>query len=416
MTATNNHKATITLGVVTLGFAAAYPFGHTFLGGLLASGFSAAMVGGLADWFAVSALFRRPLGIPFRTAIIPKNRERITADIIAMVEDELLTRDNIRETIGRYDFAALVVRYLDEQGGKVHISEFLGKIGDDAVRQTNPDKVGRFLADILRANAGQIKLAPIIPPAVEWSVKHGYADSLADFIIGELAVLVAQPQVRDLLAGLIDEARAVYERDMRRRQFAVKFFEGLGFTPATLADLAQREAGLFLRTLADPDHPWRETIRRRILAFAARLRSDPDLQDRVEEAKNNWLAGQADLAGRLSAAVAMLLQAAAGEAGRAAVHRWLADQVERLVTALRQDAAQQQALAQLLRQALTAFIDTHHSHIGKMVRERLDQYSTAALVDFIEAKVGNDLQMIRINGSVVGGVAGMLIFLLTYWW
>ena len=63
-----------------------------------------------------------------------------------------------------------------------------------------------------------------------------------------------------------------------------------------------------------------------------------------------------------------------------------------------------------------AFIDTHHAHIGTMVRERLDQYSSAALVEFIEGRVGNDLQMIRINGSVVGGLAGMLIFLLTHWW
>ncbi len=73
MTATNKHKATITLGLVALGFVASHPFAHTFAGGLLASGFSAAMVGGLADWFAVSALFRRPLGIPFRTEIIPRN-------------------------------------------------------------------------------------------------------------------------------------------------------------------------------------------------------------------------------------------------------------------------------------------------------------------------------------------------------
>lgn len=416
MTATNRHKATITLGVVTLGFAASYPFAHTFLGGLLASGCSAAMVGGLADWFAVSALFRRPLGIPFRTAIIPRSRDRITADIIAMVENELLTRDNIRETLGRYDMAGLIIRYLADYEGKRHISEFLARITDDAIAQISPDKLGRFLADLLRANAGHIKISPILAQAVEWSVKHGYADRLADFLLAELAALTAQPQVRELLAGLIAEARLIYERDMRRRKFAGQFLEGLGYTPEAMAALAQREAGVFLRGLQNPDHPWREEIRRRSLALAARLRADPALQEMVEGSISRWLAGRADLGERLGAGVAAALRVAAGENGRAAIHRWLDIQVDKLVAAFRQDAGQQQALAALVRQALLGFIDTHHAHIGRMVRERLDQYSTAALVDFIEARVGNDLQMIRINGSVVGGLAGMLIFLLSGGW
>jgi uncharacterized membrane-anchored protein YjiN (DUF445 family) len=416
MTATNRHKATITLGLVSLGFLASHPFAHTFAGGLLASGFSAAMVGGLADWFAVSALFRRPLGIPFRTEIIPRNRARITQAIITMVEDELLTRENIRATFARYDIAALIVRYLADYGGKTHISEFLARISDDVVAQASPEKIGRFLADIVRTNADQIKLAPLLSQAVGWSVKHGYADRLLNFIVGELETLLAQPQSGELLAALIAEARVVYERGLRRRQFASQFLEGLGFTPVAMAAIVQREGGQWLRTLADPAHPWREDLRQRALAFAERLNSDPALQAWVEAAKNDWLAGRADLAGRVAGVVAAIQRAAGVEAGRAAIHHWLALQVDKLVHSLQQSGEQQQAIAQLIRQALLAFIDTHHDHIGKMVRERLDQYSTATLVSLIEARVGNDLQMIRINGSVVGGLAGMAIFLMTYWW
>ncbi len=416
MTATNKHKATITLGLVLLGFVASHPFAHTFTGGLLASGFSAAMVGGLADWFAVSALFRRPLGIPFRTEIIPRNRARITQAIIAMVEGELLTRENIHATIGRYDIAALVVRYLADYGGKTHISEFLARVSDDVVAQVSPEKIARHITDVVRANADQLKLAPLLSQVVGWSVKNGYADRLVNFVIGELVTLLAQPQSGELIAGLIAEARVAYERGLRRRQFASQLFEGLGFTPAAMAAILQREGGQWLRTLADPDHPWREDLRQRALVLAERLASDPALQARVEAAKNDWLAGQADLDGRVAGVVTTVQRAAGGENGRAAIHRWLGAQVDKLVLALRQSGDQQQAVARLFRRALLALIDTHHAHIGKMVRERLDQYSTAALVSLIETRVGNDLQMIRINGSVVGGLAGMAIFLLTYWW
>ncbi len=416
MTSTNRHKASITLGLVSLGFVASHPFAHTFAGGLLASGFSAALVGGLADWFAVSALFRRPLGIPFRTELIPRNRARITQAIIAMVEDELLTRENIRATVGRYDIAALVVRYLADYDGKAHISELLAKIGDDAVGRVNADKIGAFLAGLVRANADQLKLAPLLAQTIEWSVRHGYADRLADFVIDELATLLVRPRAGELLTGLIREARTAYERDMLRRRFASQFLAGLGFTAAAMAAIVQREGAALLRTLADRAHPWRENLRQWALALAERLRDDPALQQRVEQAKNDWLAGKADLAAQLADIVTTLQRAAADETGRAAIRRWLGAQVDGLVYAFRHNAGQQQAVAQLLRQALLAFIDTHHAQIGRMVRERLDQYSTEALVDLHASRVGNDLQMIRINGSVVGGLAGMLIFLLTWWW
>lgn len=411
MKATNKHKATITLGLVSLGFAVSLPFGHTFIGGLLTTGFSSAMVGGLADWFAVSALFRRPLGIPFRTALIPRNRERITQAVIAMVEGELLTRDNIRETIDRYDIAGLFVRYLTDYGGKARISEFFARIGDDVVSQINAAKVGGYFAELITANADRIRLAPILAQTLEWSVKNGFADKLVEFLLGEFELLVAQPPVKELLTNLFSEARVIYERDMTRRKFAGNFLEGLGFTTGTMAAVAQQEAGIFISQLKASAHPWRQALRERALAFAERLGRDAALEERVEQAKNEWLANRADLAERLRAGVEFFRRVAGGESGRMLIHHWLDTQAGQLVAAFSRNPAQQQVVGDLLRRALFSLIDTHHAQIGKIVRERLEQYSTAAMVDLIEARVGNDLQMIRINGSIVGGLAGMLVFL-----
>ena len=81
----NSYKATILLVIVAIGFFLTYPFNNTFAGGLLSSVFGAAMIGGLADWFGVSALFRKPLGIPFKTEIIPRNREKIFNALSDMV-------------------------------------------------------------------------------------------------------------------------------------------------------------------------------------------------------------------------------------------------------------------------------------------------------------------------------------------
>jgi len=416
MTATNKHKATITLGVVSLGFAISYPFSQTFFGGVIASGCSAAMVGGLADWFAVAALFRRPLGIPFRTEIIPRNRERISQAIIDMVEQDLLTKDNIRDTLNRYDVAALLLDYLIHYGGKTHLKELAGKIGADILEKINPAKLGRFLAELIQAHAGKIPLAPLLAQALAWSVRNGYLDKLVDFVIHELGLFIEQPQVKALLADLLSEARKVYEKDMHRRRLAGQILEQLGVTSAKLAGLLQRNIGTFLEELKNLEHPLRVLLRQRADEFTERLASDPDTQQRFEAQKDRFIAGRVDLANLLSDLVQAMLTAAAAESGKALFHKWIGVQVDSLVKNFRHNDMQQQVLGELVRQGLIALVDTHHAQIGTIVRERISLLSTPALVEFIEGRVGNDLQMIRINGSVVGGLAGVLIFLLTYWW
>ncbi|MDR3562314.1 MAG: DUF445 domain-containing protein [Negativicutes bacterium] len=416
MAATNKYKATITLGLVSLGFAISYPFSNTFWGGVVASGCSAAMVGGLADWFAVSALFRRPLGIPFRTEIIPRNRERISQAIIDMVEQELLTMENICDTLNRYDMGGLLVDYFVNHGGSAHIKEFAAKLGIDALEKTNSAKISRFLAELIQAHGGKIPLAPAVAQTLTWSVSSGYFDKLLDFIIAELGLLIRQSQVKHLLTNLLGEARQVYEKDMRRRKLASQILEQLGVTAGSLAGLLQQKCGEFLGELQEQKHPLREQLRQKAADFAGRLADDPVLQARFEERKIELIAGYAGLEDQLDDWIQALLGAAKADSGKAVIRRWLDLQVDSLIATFQRNADQQQILGNLAKKALIRLVETHHAAIGTIVRERLTQLSTPALVEFIEGRVGNDLQMIRINGSVVGGLAGLLIFLLTYWW
>lgn len=416
MKATNKHKATITLGLVSLGFAVSHLFSHTFVGGVIASGCGAAMVGGLADWFAVSALFRRPLGIPFRTEIIPRNRERISQAIIDMVEQELLTKENIRDTLNHYDLSTLLVDYLGRYGGKNHLKEFAAKIGADVLEKINPAKVGEFLAGLIKDHAGKIPLSPVLAQALAWSVRNGYLDKLVDFVIAELALFIRQPQVKGLLTDFLGEARLAYEKDMHRRRLAGQILERLGVTTTGLAGLLQQKIGDFLAELDDPEHPLRKLLRQKVNEFLDLLAVDPATQAGFEAWKDRFIAGRADLAAFLSGMVEALLAAASDEKGRALFHKWIGVQVDSLVKSFKHNNTQQQVLAEIVRKGLMDLVETHHSQIGTIVRERLSQLSTPALVEFIEGRVGNDLQMIRINGSVVGGLAGIVIFLLTYWW
>jgi uncharacterized membrane-anchored protein YjiN (DUF445 family) len=203
---------------------------------------------------------------------------------------------------------------------------------------------------------------------------------------------------------------------MQRRRLAGQILERLGVTAAGLATLTQRQLAAMLEDLKQPEHSLRQALRSKVSGFAERLKEDAGLQARFEEWKNGVIAGRSDLDRRISAFVKAGLAATTAESGKVLIHKWIGSQVDKLIADFKQDAGQQQELGHIVRQALLQLIDTHHAQIGTIVRERLGQLSNQALVAFIEERVGNDLQMIRINGSVVGGLAGMVIFLLTSWW
>src|SRR5919205_3156207 len=112
----SHHLATISLIIMGIGFIATIPLQDSFWGNILQGGFEAGLVGGLADWFAVTALFRHPLGIPIpHTALLPKNRQRITAGIISMLENEWLTKESIRKKINTIAFTNNFIEILETE-------------------------------------------------------------------------------------------------------------------------------------------------------------------------------------------------------------------------------------------------------------------------------------------------------------
>jgi uncharacterized membrane-anchored protein YjiN (DUF445 family) len=113
------YKAAVALGISITGFAASYPYAGTgFAGGLINSGFLAATIGGLADWFAVTAIFRKPLGIPWHTQILTRNRERIMNSIVDFASEDLLSTEHIMEIVREQNMARMLVDYLNVRGGR----------------------------------------------------------------------------------------------------------------------------------------------------------------------------------------------------------------------------------------------------------------------------------------------------------
>ena len=412
----NRISATVLLGVVTAGYFCTYPFSGTFGGGLLASGFGAAMVGGIADWFAVTALFRRPLGIRWKTAIIPRNREKVFGALRQMVEKELLTPDNIARTVSRYDMPALLLRYLDEHGGREDLERIAGRICRDLLDKVPPDDVGRMLEKLVCGRAGQLDIAPVLAQGIEWSLRQGYDQRLVEFGLEELLRLAGSREMEALLREFIVAARQEYERDMMRRRLLSDLLEGAGISTEQLVRMAQEGLRAFLQELRQEEHPVRRRFRGWLANLAEKLNHSEDFRQTVEEWKMTLLKERLDLRRPAAEGIEHLRRSLQGGLPGEPhwLDGWLMLQLQEGIEAFRQNTEQRRAADRFVKQALRDWIDSCHGQIGAMVEEKLSQFSNAMLVEFIETRVGNDLQMIRINGSVVGGAVGMLLYLLQW--
>ncbi len=408
----NYYQAGAAIAIASVGFLCSYPFHTQFWGGLISGGCSAAMIGGLADWFAVTALFRRPLGIRpgrvIRTEIIPRNRERIFAALADMVQDELLTSQAIKQRLGAYNISHLLIRYLTEHGGQGDLNAILTYLTEDAVHKLEPGALGKLVEQVAEQGAAGLKAAPILVKIIKHSLERGYDEKALNFVLDQMSGLVKHPQFGVIIYQLIKDALEVYEKGMDRRRLVNGLL--LRLSPLSLAELAQSKLSEILAEIRGaPDHPWRRKLKQQIATALDNLQYDNQLQQRVEEWKNANLAKL-----ELGLEVRRILEEREGLSVDGLIAR-LEQELAVLLGNFRQNPEQQAQLDLLIKRALAGWLDSGHAVIGSLVRNNLDKFTNDLLVELIEDRVGNDLQMIRINGTVVGGLVGMLIYLATFW-
>ncbi|WP_236639189.1 DUF445 domain-containing protein [Pelosinus sp. UFO1] len=397
-----------------MGFLISYPLQHTFIGGLFTGGFGAAMIGGLADWFAVSALFRRPLGIPFRTAIIPRNRERIFKALVEMVENEILMKENIKTQLENYNVSGILIHFMVEHRGKSYLKKILYRFLQDMLAQIKPEEIAAIIDNVVPYNNKEkVKISPYMIDILEWLIKNGYHEKIIDMMINELIIVAKNKQLKHLLSEVFIDIRENYERGMNRRKI---FNRLMNLSPKQVASEAQQALEVILSEMKDTDHSIRKQINAWLNDFIIKLKTNERFQQSIEDWVQEKILRKLNLGNYVAQGMVTLY-------GKEAVDhkqmiRWLAlitDQIDKLIADFETDTERRAELDLYIKTILSGWIDTHHGKIGMIVKDSLNEFTNDRLVNFIENKVGNDLQMIRINGSVVGGLVGMVIYLLTFW-
>lgn len=377
------------------------------------------MIGGIADWFGITALFRKPLGIPFRTEIIPRNRRKLYDSLVYMVENELLTKEALKKKLDRFDVSQRLIQYLDEQGGKHDLVILVNKIVADMLDRADPNQAGTFLEKLINENSSQLDFFKLFQTAAEWLSRNAAdekviprtVDKIKDFILfpgfGTLVYRVVQ--------DIFDKLERNAEKETAGKRLFFKFVLTLAdFSPMSPPKLSSRlitEALEYLNNLKDPESDQRKGFEKWLEKNVAEFRSNPALQETVRQKGVELLKG-ISLSSVFTSHVYPYFK---GEEQFLKLQSFIEGLVEKLAADFKQNPSDQAALDAYVKDALLQLIEENHEIIGQMVRNKLDNFSTEMLVDMIEEKAGNDLQIIRINGSVVGGLTGLVIFLLTFW-
>jgi uncharacterized membrane-anchored protein YjiN (DUF445 family) len=367
--------------------------------GFLRAFAEAAMVGGLADWFAVTALFRHPLGLPIpHTAIIPRNKDRIGDNLAAFLRDNFLTSSVVARRMGRIDVAAAAGRFLSSPVSGGRLRSGASRLIADVLESLDPERLGSMVRYGLAAKVRSLSVAPLLGQALTAALAENRHVPIVNGII-------------DWAGKTLDANEALIRDIVNQRAGAIMRWTGLDekLANAILGGLHK----LLSEMADDPEHPVRAKSEEALHSLAERMQHDPELQVKVERLKEEIIDNPAVdrwFEGLWESARAALLKAARDPettlAGR------FGDALRQLGTTLQTEPKLRHTINQFTRRATVGAIDSYGDHIVRLVSDTIRGWDAATITGRLESAVGRDLQYIRINGTVVGGLVGLSIHLL----
>jgi uncharacterized membrane-anchored protein YjiN (DUF445 family) len=371
----------------------------------------AAMVGALADWFAVVALFKR-VPIPFvsrHTEIIPKNKENIADNLALFVRDKFLDTESIVGLIRRHDPAQKLAGWLLEPDNSKYLGDYLIKLAAGVLDFIEDAPVQRFISKAVHTLIGSVDLSQSAGAILESMTRNGRHQELLNEGLDQLAKLLHDEQTQAYIAqGIVDwlkEEYSMFEKVLPKEAIGRKG-----------ADIAVRlAAGILEKVSGDPDHQLRRNFDQFTDDFVERLKSDPGFQQKGEEIKRYLLSDDtlnAYLKSLWDDLKAWLKQDLHSE--QSVLHQRVVATGIWVGRTLADDERLRQSLNDHLESAARSAAPEFAEFLTRHISDTVKNWDSQDMSKQIELNIGKDLQFIRINGTIVGGLVGVGLYLLAH--
>src|SRR5882757_4146432 len=367
--------------------------------GFVAAFAEAATIGGLADWYAVVALFRRPLGLPIpHTAIIQSNQHRIADKLGEFIEVHFLEAAPVEAKLRQIDFASFIADWLRDRKRSTDLARFTLRLLPEALSATKTSGLMTFISRRITSQLQSIDLAPLAAGTLRAFVKEGRHQALLDDIMRAAHESLTQPEtmamVREKIRGELPTLLKLYRAD--------KYLVNKIVASAT---------AFFEEVRKDPKHPFRGEFDRMVLTFVDRLGSDRSYADRIDGLKRDLLARPelGDLARNIWSNTRTFIERSASGETQVLQHH-LARMFVEAGEALAGDSELRSEINQGLVAVLRSFVADQKSGVSSFISDQVKSWDMAQLISLIEINIGKDLQYIRFNGSLIGGLAGLSLY------
>jgi uncharacterized membrane-anchored protein YjiN (DUF445 family) len=389
-------RATALLGAVTVLFVVVTAFGAhgTFLS-YVQAGAEAAMVGGVADWFAVTALFRHPLGLPIpHTAVIVERKDQFAATLGQFVQENFLNGDVLAERIGSAQIASRVAGWLTDPD---NAARFAGHAADMVVRAADglrDEDVQRALTAELTRAADSIEVAPLAGRIVGIIIAQGHHTEVFNTIVSGADHYLAEHH---------EELRERFESEAPR--WVPDMVYGRAFDR-----LYQRLRERLPAMAADPEDETRKQFEEWIAGLPERLQTSPELRERGERIKHDVLGSTVlrDWSSSLWKSIKETLRIQAADP-ESELRRRLASALSAGGRRLGSDPKLQESLERVVESAARSLADQFHDELAGLVTGTIQRWDAEQTSSQLELLLGRDLQFIRINGTVVGAGVGLAL-------
>jgi uncharacterized membrane-anchored protein YjiN (DUF445 family) len=358
----------------------------------------AGMIGACADWFAVVALFRHPLGLPIpHTAIVPRSKDRIGIAIGRFTANNFLSPRVLAERIREVDIAGWISRWLKQPGNARSVAQRAASVLQQVVRSLPREDVNAFLTRAARFGLETMPAAPLASRllALVWAQ-------------GEMQTLI-EHGISYASAALVRNRETIKQKvSQRSYRIIPKWIDGI------LADKIVAGIAKALEEMREPNHPWRVELSTAVEKLIKDLATDPAMLARGEELKARLLENPV-VAKQIDAMWVEVEDKLDQLTSSNRLFEMLEEMLLTLGERLANDERIGEGINRWLRVAVLRTVAPRRAEIAAFIRKVVENWDAATLVKRIELQVGRDLQYIRINGTLVGGLVGLIIFSVVRW-